>query len=229
MADNTTPKPNAIDTDERIRVVVENVLSTRDFVTSAQVTALIEKQTDTFQSGLGSLRSEMLGSISGLRKDVFAELKEWRGVLKGQDTAVRNAEAQTERYSQLASEIKGQNASIEKTLDRFSNRLDTVTEELDDRLDEAIKRIEAQIAAYSASVKTDIDEVRTSVAKNTSFRERREAIEQGIAKYAGGLLKNTGFRWAVGVGASALMAYLGYSAATNSNVLFELVRILGGG
>lgn len=230
MADNTTPpKTNAIDTDERIRVVVENVLASRDYVTSAQVTALLEKQTDTFQAGLGSLRSELLSGIKSLRGDFTSEMKEWRGVIKGQDLAVRNAEAQTEKYSQLASEIKGQNASIEKTLDRFSTRLDTVTEDLDDQLEEALRRIEAKIAEYTLGVYEDLQKLQTTVEEDRKWIIKRRDIEQTVMKYAGGLIKNTGFRWAVGVGASALMAYLGYSAATDSNVLFELMRILGGG
>lgn len=228
MADNPTPETAAIDTDT-IRAVVQQELSRHDFVTSAQVTALLEKQTDTFQAGLGSLRVEVLDGIKNLRGEVFTELKDWRKIIKAQDLTLREAEAQTRRYAELAAEVKGQNTAIADSLTRFSNRLDRIMEEVDENLSDMLDKIEAKIAGYTVSVQGEINELKTSVHKNTTFRERREKIEQTISKYAGILVKNTGFRWAVGVGATALLSYLGYSAATNSNIVYEFIRILGGG
>lgn len=215
MADNneTTSQTPAITTDQ-VRAIVEEVLAGRDYVTSAQVTALLEKQTDTFQSGLGSLRTELLDSLKALKGDVSDELKSWRNIIKAQDLAVRNAEDQTRRYSELASEIKGQNTAITETLTRFSHRLDTITEDVDNNLKESITRIEAKLAEYTAVVRTEIDTRITPIEADVARWKARDARIVQAVKFV-----LTSRKWLAVIG----------GGGTATALLLELIKALGGG
>jgi hypothetical protein len=183
-------------------------------VTSKQVILLLEKQTGTFQAGLGSLRIELLGGITLLRGDVSDELKEWRGVIKGQDLAVRHAETQTEQALLLASEIKGQNASIGNMLDHLSTRLDDVTGKLGESLEEAIQRIEAKITAHTMDVRTEIDKRITPLEE---FITDRIAIENRLKTAVKFVL--TSPKWLAVIG----------GGGTAGALLLELLKALGGG
>lgn len=222
MADNTAPTNEPLQplpkTTEEIEAIVDRRLTAQlkklDYMTSKQVTALLEKQTDTFQAGLGSLRAELLGGINSLRGDVFDELKEWRNVIKGQDLAVRHAEEQTKQATMLASEIRGQNTSIENMLNRLSIRLDTVTEDLDDQLEEALRRIEAQIAMYTNGVKAEFDGRITPLETSVKQWQERERRIKQAAKFV-----LTSPKWLAVIG----------GGGTAGALLLELLKAIGGG
>lgn len=76
---------------------------------------------------------------------------------------------------------------------------------------------------------TRLDALQAVVDDNNKWIQKRRSMEAFAGKYFGGLVKNTGVRWAVGVAGTAILSYLGYSAATGTNLVYEFFRILGGG
>lgn len=225
MADNANDKTKTIDdtkalataiTTDQVRAIVGEVLAKGGYVTAETVTALLEQQTNTFNAGLSSLRIEVLDSIKGLRKNVADDFREWRKVIAAQELCVRNAEEQTGKYALLAAEIKGQNTAIEKTLDRFSARLDDIG-------DDVKTEIKAILSEFSDVVKQSIaanSERIAALEKKEQWRSGIESRLQSIPNAIKGVAKNQMVQ--------ALVIRLVGGTAIGA-ILAEILRLMGGG
>lgn len=162
------------------------------------------------------MRVEVLDSIKGLRKNVADDFREWRKVIAAQELYVRNAEEQTGKYALLAAEIKGQNTAIEKTLDRFSARLDDIG-------DDVKTEIKAMLSEFSDVVKQSIaanSERIEALEKKERWRSGIESRLQSIPNAIKGVAKNQMVQ--------ALIIRLVGGTAIGA-LLAEILRLMGGG
>lgn len=230
MADNNDKtQPKTVDdakalataiTADQVRAIVGEVLTRGGYVTAETVTALLEQQTNTFNAGMSSLRVEVLDSIKGLRQKVADDFREWRKVIAAQELYVRNAEEQTGKYALLAAEIKGQNTAIEKTLDRFSNRLDDIG-------DDVKTEIKAMLSEFSDVVKQSISanaERITKLEQNERQRAEREKWLRTIPETLWAAVKFVSNPRMI-----AIIAAIGAATGISLTTLIEYLKVLGGG
>lgn len=223
MADNNEPDittPVVEKTTEEIEAIVDRRLDAwskkMGYVTSKQMTQLLDKQTLTFQTTVSDLRSEFTEHIKTIREDFSGEMREWRSTTRQLDDMFRQILNQNIESQKLSSKIEGQNDTIVATLNRFDGRLDDIRDDVDERVKTALTTFQAVI---EQAVKTNSEEI-AELKKNDQRRADIEAHLKTIPQAIINMVKHP-------LTQSLAVRLVGGTAI--GAVIAEVLRILGGG
>lgn len=222
MADNNEPNtipPVVQRTTEEIEAIVDKRLEARlkkmGYVTSEQVTALLDTQTNTMQSTISSLRSEVLGKIDDLNKTYDEEMKHWRSTVTGMDLLTRQALEQNEKSLLLSAKIEGANGAIADTLDRFSDRLTTIDQGIGLKIDAKFNDLNNAMTKSLAAI---TDRLTVLEAQEKARQDRKNLIAK-TWKTTITVIKHPLF----------LFALKALGVGTVGGVVLEILKQLGGG